>query len=849
MAVAVSHSGGTQLRSLEKVLEDAQVSGKLNLNGRNLRDYPKSAEKFDLLDTVEIDLSKNKLSELPCELCSYTALQRLSCYNNVIRVVPEDIINLMSLSYLNLSRNQLSVLPMQICDLFLEVLILSNNKLVSLPPEIGKLRTLMLLDASCNELDNLPNEIGEMSGLKELNIRRNHLVTLPDEISKLKLVKLDISCNKIQTIPPCFRSMKTLDTFEVDHNPLTNPPAQVCTRGRIHIFKYLSTEATRADKRRGMIEQSDWNSSRHPYNTKYRWFSAKNTSTLSLQELPPSKSSPETSPTTPSFSTSSSAFSFSTSDLAPLSSEPVFTGIDLSMQDEISLFNHKMRELKMADSGYLEGDKRWSSSEPSNEDEEAKYLAERASQQKEKRQQQKFAPDPPPRSFRPSDNHIDYIDAGEDDDGGVTPTQSPVQTPTSVELDPFTKDDELIFYEIQNPNFFEELERQKALYEEKKRVAREERLRLETEEEQRKKNGEQTHLNNERLSVNSRETTGVRRLSNESRLQKPGVISGNEERRLSASKLANGSTAATTNGNSSISTRRTISASTSASNSIGRPRSLYLDKKVPRRATVGGTDESKRASTGDRYSNVNHSVANGRVRRGVSDSDATITNQVSPERHKAQVTRRTEIEEKSRTKQAQRDAVLNYYKTRTSPTPGSRRETEAANNSKNTPSPNSSSSFSNIKPRSAFNIGGGKPTGDNIQANFTAKRERTKWAEELERIEQLRKNIESRLKVSLPEDLSEALMDGVVLCHLANNVKSHAISSIHVPSAAVPKLTQAKCRRNVDNFLKVCAAAGVPTEKLCSPADILEGKGLPKVATTVRTLLSQSAVHTKQWAV
>nr|XP_054771788.1 DISP complex protein LRCH3-like [Lytechinus pictus] len=502
------------------------------------------------------------------------------------------------------------------------------------------------------------------------------------------------------------------------------------------------------------------------------------------------------------------------------------------MQDEISLFNHKMRELKMADSGYLEGDKRWSSSEPSNEDEEAKYLAERASQQKEKRQQQKFAPDPPPRSFRPSDNHIDYIDAGEDDDGGVTPTQSPVQTPTSAELDPFTK----------------ELERQKALYEEKKRVAREERLRLETEEEQRKKNGEQT-LNNDKHSVNSRETTGVRRLSNESRLQKPGVISGNEERRLSASKLANGSSAATTNGNSSISTRRTISASTSASNSIGRPRSLYLDKKVPRRATVGGTDESKRASTGDRYSNVNHSVANGRVRRGVSDSDATITNQVSPERHKAQVTRRTEIEEKSRTKQAQRDALLNYYKARTSPTPGSRRETEAANNSKNTPSPNSSSSFSNIKPRSAFSIGGGKPTADNIQANFTAKRERTKWAEELERIEQLRKIIESRLKVSLPEDLPEALMDGVVLCHLANNVKSHAISSIHVPSAAVPKLTQAKCRRNVDNFLKVCAAAGVPSEKLCSPADILEGKGLPKVATTVRTLLSQSAVHTKQWAV
>ena len=54
MAVQISSHGGTQLRSLEKVLDDAQKSGKLNLSGRNLRDYPKSADKFDLLDTVEI---------------------------------------------------------------------------------------------------------------------------------------------------------------------------------------------------------------------------------------------------------------------------------------------------------------------------------------------------------------------------------------------------------------------------------------------------------------------------------------------------------------------------------------------------------------------------------------------------------------------------------------------------------------------------------------------------------------------------------------------------------------------------------------------------------------------------
>ncbi|XP_026547210.1 leucine-rich repeat and calponin homology domain-containing protein 3-like [Notechis scutatus] len=77
-------------------------------------------------------------------------------------------------------------------------------------------------------------------------------------------------------------------------------------------------------------------------------------------------------------------------------------------------------------------------------------------------------------------------------------------------------------------------------------------------------------------------------------------------------------------------------------------------------------------------------------------------------------------------------------------------------------------------------------------------------------IEQLRKNIESRLKVSLPNDLSAALTDGVVLCHLANHVRPRSVPSIHVPSPAVPKLTIAKCRRNVENFLEACRKIGVP---------------------------------------
>nr|KAF6478018.1 leucine rich repeats and calponin homology domain containing 3 [Molossus molossus] len=85
--------------------------------------------------------------------------------------------------------------------------------------------------------------------------------------------------------------------------------------------------------------------------------------------------------------------------------------------------------------------------------------------------------------------------------------------------------------------------------------------------------------------------------------------------------------------------------------------------------------------------------------------------------------------------------------------------------------------------------------------------------EELESIDQLRKHIEYRLKVSLPCDLGAALTDGVVLCHLANHVWPRSVPSIHVPSPAVPKLTMAKCRRNVENFLEACRKIGVPQEE------------------------------------
>uniref|UniRef100_UPI00398EB57D leucine-rich repeat and calponin homology domain-containing protein 2-like n=1 Tax=Pristiophorus japonicus TaxID=55135 RepID=UPI00398EB57D len=89
----------------------------------------------------------------------------------------------------------------------------------------------------------------KLQSLRELNIRRNHLQVLPAELAELPLVKLDFSCNKVTEIPICFRKLRYLQVIILDNNPMQSPPAQICLKGRVHIFKFLNIQSCRIDKK------------------------------------------------------------------------------------------------------------------------------------------------------------------------------------------------------------------------------------------------------------------------------------------------------------------------------------------------------------------------------------------------------------------------------------------------------------------------------------------------------------------------------------------------------------------------------------------------------------------------
>ncbi|XP_036965303.1 leucine-rich repeat and calponin homology domain-containing protein 1 isoform X8 [Acanthopagrus latus] len=235
-------------RGLERALEEGAASGVLNLSSRKLKEFPRTATNHDLTDTVEADLSKNRLTDIPSEVCLLVALETLNLYHNCIRTIPDSIISLQSLTSLNLSRNQLGSLPACLCGLPLRVLNASNNRLVCLPETIGQLHRLMELDISCNEITALPRYIGRLKALRELNVRRNLLCVLPEDLAELPLVKFDFSCNKVSAIPVCYRKMKQLQSLQLENNPLQSPPAQICIKGKVHIFKYLGLKACHSEK-------------------------------------------------------------------------------------------------------------------------------------------------------------------------------------------------------------------------------------------------------------------------------------------------------------------------------------------------------------------------------------------------------------------------------------------------------------------------------------------------------------------------------------------------------------------------------------------------------------------------
>uniref|UniRef100_A0A1I8NW32 Calponin-homology (CH) domain-containing protein n=1 Tax=Stomoxys calcitrans TaxID=35570 RepID=A0A1I8NW32_STOCA len=748
-------------RSLERILEEAHLSGELILTNRKLKDFPKTGTKYNLNDTVIADLSRNRFCELPEEITTFSFLETLLLYHNTIRSIPESVKHLTSLTYLDLRSNQLSSLPRELCFLPLQVLLVSNNRLTALPDELGRMDRLTDLDASYNQLTALPARIGELRSLRSFSLRSNQLMYLPRELTCLTLVSLDVSNNRISSLPLEIRQMSTLVEINLENNPMTSPPASLCVRGLVHVFKYLETQATKDEKgsRAGgnydgytTLRRAPRNAGgniadthrigRHHVDSGYSTCDGIDKRWSHDMPIKSKMDSPKLmTPTTPPLGKATLV----TADLMDASlTSSTSTIVDESLSVTAAVVKPLNMESHSAECSPTKG--KDDNSFTSMQHQHLNYSSTNLS----------------------CSSHGSSPDL---EDGMIDHQEQQPLSQQSFKIDDKVNKN---LGNVQTYREYKEALKQQRSQEVYK--IKEQKTAFEASDHQPQQPSNSVVVSSNTPSP-ANEEMEIR-------------LNGNTQSVLVPKSIMKNS-ANNTNG---LNTTTTI---TNGEDIVVIPKKP-IQKVIPSRNTelMGSAKNDLSATTsntnGDCIGYVKPSSpmklvngsSNGSSTAGIAVGILTNNNKFTTSNAGGCANPNSKL---VATGKAHRTVTWNH----------------------------------DIPPE---------------KLSFTMRREFDRQREEIELMTQLRSIIETRLKMTLPEDIASALTDGVILCHLANYVRPRSVASIHVPSPGVSKLTMARCRRNVDNFLEACRKIGVDENLICCAADVLEGKGAVQVAITVSEL-------------
>ncbi|KAF1765966.1 hypothetical protein GCK72_005920 [Caenorhabditis remanei] len=189
---------GPSTSTVNKHLEMATKSRILQLKGTGLKKIPDEIEQLaEVLRNLE--LSENKIREIPLFIGQFTQLKQLHLSNNCLELLPDEIGSMKKLEILNLA----------------------GNKIKSLPDTIVGCTDLRTIDVSSNCFEMFPVAIISCLQLDLLNLNGNQIETLPDEVSELKVIELSLSQNRLKSLNPAnLTKAQRLRTLRVDENCL-----------------------------------------------------------------------------------------------------------------------------------------------------------------------------------------------------------------------------------------------------------------------------------------------------------------------------------------------------------------------------------------------------------------------------------------------------------------------------------------------------------------------------------------------------------------------------------------------------------------------------------------------------
>jgi len=171
-------------RSIREIAPNPGTVQELLVPNLGLEKVPE--EVFACTNLTRLDLSGNKLTQLPDAFDSLPLLRRIDLNGNQIDRLPPSLVRLRGLERLHLQGNDLSQLPEEIPGWqLLRSLRLDQNPLRVLPTAIGNCVRLEDLAASGGHLKGLPDALFQLEKLTYLDLRDNDFIDIPRQLAAM----------------------------------------------------------------------------------------------------------------------------------------------------------------------------------------------------------------------------------------------------------------------------------------------------------------------------------------------------------------------------------------------------------------------------------------------------------------------------------------------------------------------------------------------------------------------------------------------------------------------------------------------------------------------------------------
>ncbi|XP_037549060.1 leucine-rich repeat-containing protein 69 [Nematolebias whitei] len=189
--------------------------------------------------STSLNLNSRSVFSVPECVSRLTNLSVLLLRNNFITGLPPQLLSLQQLSILNLGNNALKEVPLVLNRLkSLKKLYLFSNQIAAVPPGvIGHLENLVVLNLNHNNIQRLPSDIKSLRKLQHLSLQNNKLEELPREVGYLtKLRELNLTFNKLSWLPLQLYQCRELTKLHAARNQLTSLPDGIVALDKLQVL-------------------------------------------------------------------------------------------------------------------------------------------------------------------------------------------------------------------------------------------------------------------------------------------------------------------------------------------------------------------------------------------------------------------------------------------------------------------------------------------------------------------------------------------------------------------------------------------------------------------------------------